>query len=81
MTRSSIKEILFLNPICKNIGYFYLKELYSSLGISDFFDKVCSGRKIAFNPNMINMVLTFSRILDPGKQDAYFKRILLSFLW
>lgn len=53
---------------CKNIGYFYLKELYSSLGISDFFDKVCSGRKIAFNPNMINMVLTFSRILDPGSK-------------
>ena len=53
---------------CKNTGYFYLKELYSSLGISDFFDKVCSGRKIAFNPNMINMVLTFSRILDPGSK-------------
>ena len=45
-----------------------MKELYSSLGISDFFDKVCSGRKIAFNPNMINMVLTFSRILDPGSK-------------
>lgn len=60
------------NPVskstCKNTGYFYLKELYSSLGISDFFDKVCSGRKIAFNPNMINMVLTFSRILDPGSK-------------
>lgn len=54
--------------ICKNTGYFYLKKLYSSLGISDFFDKVCSGRKIAFNPNMINMVLTFSRILDPGSK-------------
>ncbi|MDY3661254.1 MAG: transposase [Bulleidia sp.] len=53
---------------CKNTGYFYLKELYSSLGIADFFDKVCSGRKIAFNPNMINMVLTFSRILDPGSK-------------
>lgn len=53
---------------CKNTGYFYLKELYSSLGISDFFDKVCSGRKIAFNPNMINMVLTFSRILDSGSK-------------
>ena len=53
---------------CKNTGYFYLKELYSSLGISDFFDKVCSGCKIAFNPNMINMVLTFSRILDPGSK-------------
>lgn len=53
---------------CKNTGYFYLKELYSSLGISDFFDKVCSRRKIAFNPNMINMVLTFSRILDPGSK-------------
>ena len=45
-----------------------MKELYSSLGISDFFDKVCSGRKIAFNPNMINMVLTFSRILDSGSK-------------
>ena len=54
--------------ICKNTGYFYLKKLYSSLGISDFFDKVCSGRKIAFNPNMINMVLTFSRILDSGSK-------------
>lgn len=54
--------------ICKNTGYFYLKKLYSSLGISDFFDKVCSGRKIAFNPNMINMMLTFSRILDPGSK-------------
>ena len=53
---------------CKNTGYFYLKKLYSSLGISDFFDKVCSGRRIAFNPNMINMVLTFSRILDPGSK-------------
>lgn len=50
---------------CQNAGYFYLKELYSSLGLSDFFNNVCSERKIAFHPDMINMVLTFSRILHP----------------
>lgn len=50
---------------CQNTGYFYLKELYSSLGLSDFFNNVCSERKIAFHPDMINMVLTFSRILHP----------------
>lgn len=50
---------------CQNTGYFYLKELYSSLGLSDFFNNVCSERKIAFHPDMINMVLTFFRILHP----------------
>lgn len=52
----------------RNVGYFYLKEIYSALGISDFFDEVCKDRKITFDMNLINMVLTFSRILDPGSK-------------
>lgn len=60
---------------CKNTGYFYLKELYSSLGLSDFFDKICNERKITFNPNMINMVLTFTRILNPGSKLHTLKNI------
>ena len=53
---------------CRNIGYLYLKEIYSSLKLSGFFEKVCSDRRIAFHPDMINMVLAFSRILDPGSK-------------
>lgn len=53
---------------CRNIGYLYLKEIYSSLKLSSFFEKVCSDRRIAFHPDMINMVLAFSRILDPGSK-------------
>lgn len=53
---------------CRNIGYLYLKEIYSSLKLSGFFEKVCSDHRIAFHPDMINMVLAFSRILDPGSK-------------
>ena len=56
------------SSICRNIGYLYLKEIYSSLKLSGFFEKVCSDRRIAFHPDMINMVLAFSRILDPGSK-------------
>jgi len=52
----------------RNTGYFYLKEIYSALGISDFFNEICKDRKITFDMNIINMVLTFSRILDPGSK-------------
>ncbi len=52
----------------RNIGYFYLKDIYSALGISDFFNEVCKDRKITFDMNIINMVLTFSRILNPGSK-------------
>lgn len=50
---------------CRNIGYFYLKEIYSALDLSSFFDRICKSRKIAYDPNLINMALTISRILDP----------------
>ena len=51
-----------------NIGYFYLKEIYSSLYIPSFFRKACSDRRMTFDCDDINMFLTFSRILDPGSK-------------
>lgn len=53
---------------CRNIGYLYLKEIYSSLRIPSFFEKACTDRRILFDPAVIGMVLTFSRILDPGSK-------------
>lgn len=62
---------------CRNIGYLYLKEIYSSLKLSGFFEKVCSDRRIAFHPDMINMVLAFSRILDLGSKLHTLKNLSL----
>ena len=53
---------------CKNIGYFYLKELYSSLGISDFFDKVCillPGSRIREKVRTIFIIFGLKAILRP----------------
>lgn len=54
--------------LCKNIGYFVLKQIYADLNLKKFFDSVCKGKKITFNPNLINMALTILRILDPGSK-------------
>ena len=56
------------NSTCNNIGYFYLKEIYSALGLNDYFHTVCEGRKIQFDLDLINKALVFSRILDPGSK-------------
>lgn len=54
--------------LTKNIGYFVLKQIYADLNLSSFFDKVCKGKKITYNPNLINMALTILRIIDPGSK-------------
>lgn len=56
------------SSLCRNIGYFFLKDIYASLNLKDFFDKVCKGRKITYDPNLINMALVILRILDPGSK-------------
>lgn len=56
------------SSLCRNIGYFFLKDIYASLNLKDFFDKVCKGRKITYDPNLINMALVMLRILDPGSK-------------
>ena len=46
----------------------HLKDIYASLNLKEFFDKVCKGRKITYDPNLINMALVMLRILDPGSK-------------
>ena len=63
--------------LCKNIGYFVLKQIYSDLDLKSFFENTCKDKKITFNPNLINMALTMLRILDPGSK-LYSQRKLSS---
>ena len=52
----------------KNIGYFYLQQIYHDLGIGSFLKNAASDKKITFDPNLVNRFLTCSRILDPGSK-------------
>ena len=52
----------------RNIGYFYIKNIYDQLGMKQFFDDLTKGRKITFDMNAINLILCASRIIDPGSK-------------
>lgn len=52
----------------RNIGYFFLQQLYHDLDIHAFFDSVMDGSKITFDPNLVNRFLTCSRFLDPDSK-------------
>lgn len=54
--------------LCKNIGYLFLKRIYSDLQISDFFKQISETRRFKFDADQINMVLTIFRILHPGSK-------------
>ena len=63
----------------KNIGYFFLQEIYHNLHLKEFFDNVLAERKITYPCNDINRFLTYGRILDPcskwgtyDKVDTYY---------
>lgn len=52
----------------RNIGYFFLQQLYHDLEIGSFFDSVAANSKITFDPNLVNRFLTYSRIMDPDSK-------------
>lgn len=52
----------------RNIGYFFLQQLYHDLEIGSFFDSVAADSKITFDPNLVNRFLTYSRIMDPDSK-------------
>ena len=52
----------------KNIGYFYLQQIYHDLGISAFFKDSTAGSRITFDPNLVNRFLTVARILHPASK-------------
>ena len=59
----------------RNIGYFFLQQLYHQLDISSFFKKVTADSRITFDPNLVNRFLTFSRILEPDSKLGTFEHL------
>ena len=64
-----------------NIGYLYLKAIYSKLDLKQFFRTVSSRSNITFNCSQICEFLTYARILDPrskygtyDKLDTYYEK-------
>jgi len=56
----------------RNIGYYYLQELYHELNISSFYEEVTKDLKITYDPNLINRFLVCDRILNPrSKLNTY----------
>lgn len=53
-----------------NIGYFFLQSIYNDLRIDEFFENITSDKKIKYDCQLINRILTFSRILYPGSKLA-----------
>ena len=65
----------------RNIGYFFLQQIYHDLEIYSFFKNVTSDMKIEFDPNLVNRFMTYSRILNPDSKlgahqnlDHYYER-------
>lgn len=52
----------------RNVGYYYLQQVYHDLQITPFLKEAAQGRKIAFSPDLVNRFLTFARIIDPASK-------------
>ena len=67
-----ISEInLKLNP--KNIGYFFLNQIYNELGITEVLNRIKSDSKIDYDLNGLTKMLVFGRILDPQSKKKTFE--------
>ena len=65
------RENCYLNP--KNIGYFFLENIYNELGISDALRRIKSDSKIKYDLNGLTKLLVFGRILDPASKKKTFE--------
>ena len=52
----------------RNIGYFYIQQIYHDLEIGRFFKDVTADSRITFDPNLVNRFLTCARILYPASK-------------
>ena len=62
---------LKLSP--KNIGYFFLNQIYNELGIDTLLNRIKSDSKIEYDLNGITKMLVFGRILDPQSKKKTFE--------
>ena len=57
----------------KNIGYFFLNDIFDKLGISDVLNKIKSDSKIEYDLNGLTKLLVFGRILEPASKKKTFE--------
>lgn len=62
---------LKLNP--KNIGYFFLNQIYNELGLDVFLNRIKSDSKIEYDLNGLTKLLVFGRILNPCSKKKTFE--------
>ena len=65
------KDDFILDP--KNIGYFFLNQIYNELGIDTLLNRIKSDSKIEYDLNGITKLLVFGRILDPQSKKKTFE--------
>lgn len=61
----------YLDP--KNIGYFFLENIYNELGIADILRRIKSDSKIEYDLNGLTKLFVFGRILNQQSKKKTFK--------
>lgn len=64
-------EYRYLNP--KNIGYFFLENIYNELGLGDIMRRIKSDSKIEYDLNGLVKLFVFGRILNPQSKKKTFE--------
>ena len=62
----------YLEP--KNMGYFFLENIYNELGIADLMRRIKSDSKIKYDLNGLTKLLVFGRILNPQSKKKTFEQ-------
>lgn len=57
----------------KNIGYFFINNVFDKLGISEILNRVKSDSKIEYDLNGLTKLLVFERILNPQSKKKTFE--------
>ena len=68
---NSTNDFRYLNP--KNLGYFFLENIYNELGLGDILRRIKSDSKIEYDLNGITKMLVLGRILDPASKKKTFE--------
>jgi len=71
------EKIVIRNPVSKldpkNIGYFFLDNLFNKLGISEVIRKYKSDKVVDYDILGLSKLLVFGRTLNPGSKKATFE--------
>ena len=57
----------------KNIGYFFINNIFDKLGISEVLNRIKSDSKIEYDLNGLTKLLVFERILNPQSKKKTFE--------